>query len=548
MPVVSTKFKVDGEADYKRALSQIASETKVLNSEMKVAKATFSDNANSLEALTEQGKIFEKQVANQKERVETLEAALKDATKRYGEADKRTQDWQVSLNNARAKLIQMENSLESNTEAIQNYSEEAEESTKNTAGLGDIMGSLADKLGIQLPEGLTNAANGLGNFNVKAVAFTAGIGAAVAAVVKAEQALINMTKEAAEAASKIIDLSSTTNMSTESVQRWDYVLRSAGSSMEDAQGDLSALQEKMREAMDSTSSSAELFNELGVSVTNADGTLRSVDAVMYDVVQSLSEMEDKTNRNAISSELLGGTGEKLTAIYDEQRGSLDELIARKEANGIVTDEELKQLDSLSGAMGNLQDRVDTLKTKLGAEFAPYLETATSKLSDFIAELGTNFEESGVVESFGSILESTSGLLEPLGEIAEVLMPVAAVAIEMVAAAVKLIADALTLCIDKLEEFTNKLVEFISKYADNPIFQPMFGTSTQFTGGQIAQDAFGYQSQNGGVQTTFGEGDLNKWMFDNGVVVNVDAKNVKEFNDLLNMAQKAQVEARMFGGG
>lgn len=547
MPVVSTKFKVDGEADYKRALSQISETTKVLNSEMKVAKSAFADNADSLEALTQKGEIYRKQVDNQRERVEVLEKALQDATKRYGESDKATKQWQTSLNNARAKLIEMERTLDNNTEAIYDYSEATEKTSESTAGLGDVMQGLADKLGISLPQGLTESANGLGEFNVQTVAFTAGIGAAVAAVIKVEQALIDMTKQAAEAASKIIDLSSTVNMNVESVQTWDYVFKSVGSSIEDAQGDLSALQEKMREALEETSESAKLFEELGVSVTNADGSLRSVDSVMYDVIQSLSEMEDKTNRNAISSELLGGTGEKLAAIYDQQSGSLDELIAKKQANGIATEEELKKLDALNGSMADLRDRTDVLKTKLAAEFAPYLEEATNKLSDFVVGLGENFEESGIVSSFGSILESTSGLLEPLGQIAETLLPAVTVAIEMVAAAVQLIADALSLCIEKLEEFANKLGNFVAQYANNPIFQPIFGTSTQFGNDAFAQNAYQYQSQNGGVQTSGNLGMLDSWMTQQGITVNVDAKNVKEFNDVINAARSAQIESRMYGG-
>ena len=370
MPVVSTKFKVDGEADYKKALSQIAGEAKVLKSELGYVKEAFSDNADVLDGLTEKGRIYQEQIKNQKDRIAVLEDALKDAADKYGVADRRTQEWKTSLNNARTELVKLEKNLETNNEEMKEYAEATEDGKEQTSGLGDMIKGLTDKLNIQLPSGLANAANGMSGFIGAASLAAAGIGAIVAGIAKAEEALINMTIEAADSAGKIIDLSSQTNMSTESVQKWDYVLRAAGSSMEEAQGDFSSLQEKMREALDPTSESAELFKTLGVNVQNADGSLRDVDGVMYDVVEALSEMEDKTNRNAISSELLGGTGEKLTTIYDEQRGSLEELMAKKEENGILTDEELEKLDTLNGKMGDLQDKTDTLKTKLASEFAP----------------------------------------------------------------------------------------------------------------------------------------------------------------------------------
>lgn len=602
MPVVSTKFKVDGEADYKRALSDVAASAKVLNSEMKLAKARFDDNAESIEALTKTHDILDEKVKNQKERVAILEEALKHSTEQYGEADKRTKDWQTSLNNANTKLLEMQRELEKSETALNDYKEAAEKAdkatgdmseetseaseqvkkwqdilrnsrsrlsdmskdlgttsstmedfaeatedgTEKTSGLGDMINGLADKLNIQLPSGLSNAMSSMSGFMGAASLAAAGIGAVIAGIVKAEEALITMTKESADTASKIIDLSSQTNMSTESVQKWDYVLRTAGSSMEEAQGDFSSLQEKMREALDPTSSSAELFKTLGVNVQNADGSLRDVDGVMQDVVEALSEMDDKTQRNAISSELLGGTGEKLTAIYDGQRGSLEELMAKKEENGILTDEELEKLDTLNGKMGDLQDKTDTLKQKLGAEFAPYLGDAAGKASEFISKIGESFEKTGIVDSFGSILDNVTDLMVPLGELAETLMPVLKVALEGIAGAVQMITDALNVVIGTFKSFVDML--------KNPL-KPIMGSSSQYMDNGAKSDAYASQNQ-GTVNTDL----LDQFLKTNDVYMNdavrasmitnisIDAKSVKEFNDIINISKKAQVEARMFGAG
>ena len=51
-PRIRTTMTLDGEKEYKAALSEINSALKVLNSEMKLTKEQFSDQADSVEALT----------------------------------------------------------------------------------------------------------------------------------------------------------------------------------------------------------------------------------------------------------------------------------------------------------------------------------------------------------------------------------------------------------------------------------------------------------------------------------------------------------------
>ena len=57
-PTIRTKVAIDGEKEYKQALSEINSGLKVLNSEMKLTSAQFADNADSMEALTAKGDVI----------------------------------------------------------------------------------------------------------------------------------------------------------------------------------------------------------------------------------------------------------------------------------------------------------------------------------------------------------------------------------------------------------------------------------------------------------------------------------------------------------
>lgn len=110
------KLGIDGEREFKKALSEINQTFKVLGSEMKLVSSQFDKNDKSVEALTARNQVLNKEIDAQKEKIETLKSALANAAESFGENDKRTQAWQVQLNNAQASLNDMEREVANNEE------------------------------------------------------------------------------------------------------------------------------------------------------------------------------------------------------------------------------------------------------------------------------------------------------------------------------------------------------------------------------------------------------------------------------------------------
>ena len=100
MATPSLKFGIElnGEKEFRDAVGEIDKSLKVLRSEMRLVAVQFDDNADSLDALTESNDVLNRQILTQKEKIEMLQAALKNAATRYGEADERTKKWQTDLN------------------------------------------------------------------------------------------------------------------------------------------------------------------------------------------------------------------------------------------------------------------------------------------------------------------------------------------------------------------------------------------------------------------------------------------------------------------
>ena len=133
------KIGLEGEKEFKKSIAEINQEFKVLGSEMKLVTAQFDKNDNSVEALTARQEALGRQVDAQKQKVETLRAALANAQESFGENDRRTQSWQIQLNNAEAALLDMERQLKDTTTALDRAGEEMDDT-------GDEADDMADQI------------------------------------------------------------------------------------------------------------------------------------------------------------------------------------------------------------------------------------------------------------------------------------------------------------------------------------------------------------------------------------------------------------------
>src|SRR5665647_2512981 len=105
------KIGVKGEKEFKNALRDINQSFKALGSEMKLVSSEFDKNDKSIQAVAARNEVLNKSIDAQKEKISSLEAALKNASESFGENDRRTQNWAIQLNNAKAELNGTEREL-----------------------------------------------------------------------------------------------------------------------------------------------------------------------------------------------------------------------------------------------------------------------------------------------------------------------------------------------------------------------------------------------------------------------------------------------------
>lgn len=409
------KVAISGEQQYKNALSELNKGSAVLASEMKKLSAEFAGNEKSIEALNAKGDLLQRQLLDQKEKVELLKSALADAAKNFGDADKRTKEWQIKLNNAEAAQAKIEQQIKQTNEEIANQG-------KVTLTVGDAVDKLASKLGVNLPKGATEALNGTVKFSTGTIAAMGAAAAAVAALMKVIKELHSVTLDAAADVDELVSESMVTGLSTQTIQQLKYAENLIDVSYSTISGTLTKLTKTMADARDGNKGLAESFANLGVSITDATtGQLRPAEEVFYDVIDALGGIQNGTERDALAMELLGKSAQDLNPLILQGSGAMRELANEAETAGYVLDEsQIQKLAEVDDAYQRTQLQIEATKKKLAVEFAPASKQAMETFQRVVVTAANKLDESKIVENLASLVASTMSLIQTGAELFDAL--------------------------------------------------------------------------------------------------------------------------------
>lgn len=470
---IKTRFELDGEQEYKAAVSEINASLRVLNSEMKLVSEQFKNNDKSVEALTASSDVLSRQILTQKEKVEALQAALKNSAERYGEADARTKRWQTSLNNAQAELVKMERELKANSDAMEknnedlsNLDEGFDDTIGSGKGLGDVLDDLTGKLGINLPEGATSTLNSMVSLGGELTVLIGAFAAAAVAVVEVEKALANLTLEQAAAAGEIQDVAMQTGLSTEAVQRYQYACDMIGVSFDTVASSQAKMIRSMADVQSGSETAAATWNQLGIEVTAADGSLRSAEEVFLEVIDVLGQIENATQRDAVSMEIFGRSAQDLNPLIVQGTDAFQALCDEASKVGaVLTDVQLEALAGVDDALIRFNERLNAGEQAMALKFTPALQAFFDETGEGVKGIEEALADSGLVTVFASLLELVTALspaFEVLGDVLVACSPV----FYMIAWVIATISDALKVVLLSLSSIVNLLSFDFSGFNDN----------------------------------------------------------------------------------
>lgn len=445
------KLQVEGEKDFNESLRTMVAQLRAVNSELVLTAAKFEGQEKSVEALTASQTAYQKQSETLEREIALLEKGVKAAGEQFGENSREVADLQNKLNKAQTEFVKTDRaldelgaSLEKAKKSADGFNEEVDDIDNGAKGLGDILDSLGGKFGVSLPSNMKNTLDEMIQIDGKTLALVGTMAALATAIAKAEQKLIDITRESAAYADEILTMSTTTGIATEALQEYTYAADLLDVSVETITGSQARLIRSMGAAQEGTAAQADAFAKLGVTYQNTDGSLRNAEEVFWDTIDALGQMQNETERDAIAMDLLGRSAQDLNPLIKAGSDRMAELADEAHEMGYVLDDEaLGVLGEVDDAMQRLNRQTEATKNKVAVEFAPSLIDVTEKLTALIDGLGEALVDSGAVDAFGSILESEMDLIMPTSALSEDGVPRLTEALKPLAQMLALVADTMS---------------------------------------------------------------------------------------------------------
>lgn len=362
---IGASIALEGEREYRKALSEINAGLKVTASELTLVTAKFSDNAKSVEALTARNAALQKQINGQTDKVSKLREALTNSITIYGEADAKTLKWKTSLNNAETELIKMQKELDKGEKELKDFGNAQDESAEKGKGLGSVLNNIIGALGIHLPAGADKAITALDAQKASTLALI-GVSAAIVT------GFGKTTIATARYADELLTLSAVTGMSTDTLQEFNYAAELIDVSTETMTGSMSKMIRSMDAARGGSKETQQAFRDLHVSITN-NGQLKDSETMFYEIIDALGKVGNETERDALAMQIFGRSARELNPLISVGSKRLKELGIEAQNMGYVMDSgTLDSFGRLEDAMQKFNNQGQSVKNSIAIVLLPVL--------------------------------------------------------------------------------------------------------------------------------------------------------------------------------
>lgn len=199
---------------------------------------------------------------------------------------------------------------------------------------------LTGEAGVKLPEGLDKVIELIGGSSALSLAGAAGV--ALGAVAKITAEFKKGADAAKDYAVAIGRLSDKTGVDITTMQELQYIAEVTGISVDSLVDVFKDLKKNMHDAFYGNEEMQAEFNAISVWYTTSAGQLRDATEVLFDVIEGYRNMEDDVERSARMEKLLGGSSREMNVLVKEGKAGLEELRKAAHDTGYVIDEEISK--------------------------------------------------------------------------------------------------------------------------------------------------------------------------------------------------------------
>ena len=327
-------------------------------------------------------KAADKDIGSTQRQLKALQDSLKLQwdPKKFTQAQQQAQkalaatEEKADLLRSRMREIERAGVTDKNRDEYNYLSEQLEKTELSAQKLKQQMEDLDEIKLSNMTKGLDSAAEKLD----KAAQKTKGLSVAAGALVAG---LVTTGLKAVEQADEIATLATKYDMTTEAIQRFNYVALQTDTQAEDlykafvkVQGGVADLQTGVE------SVSTKALNQLGLSFDQFSGK----EEQFYAIISALANMEDQAKMVSLANDIFGEKmATNLFPLIYSGTDAINEYIQEFERMGALTDEQIQELAEFDNVMNDLKTQYANVALQLGSSFLPIMKEFSAVLTEDI---------------------------------------------------------------------------------------------------------------------------------------------------------------------
>ena len=402
---IKTRFKLEGEQQYKKAMTDAASAIRVLNSEEKLAKAQFEATGDAQEYATEQARILKAQIEEQRKAVKAAEDAVKSLTENGVDKNStQMQKWRTKLNNARTSLMNMETRLDKVGTELGEETTEFNKGENAAKTYDDQLQKIGHKIDVAMAIESINK-------------ITSAIENTVKMAAKVSKAIWDAGVDAGKWADDVATAANQIGVDPETYQSWVYASRFIDTSVDDIVKNWRDIDSKMVADGEARTEFMASMAKRGIAVMDqATQQARSGSAIFWDAVDYLHGISDETERSSEAMKLFGNDWRRLNPLITSGSKAYKDLADEGRSVAVVSNENIAALGGFDDKVQGLEASFQKLKMDTLAALAPTFSQVADALQKAISAMNEFVQSEEGQAALAGLNEALSGLISAfLGE-------------------------------------------------------------------------------------------------------------------------------------
>lgn len=540
-------------SNFTGGVTEVNRKMSLLDAEFKRAQEEAKLYGNETDSLGLKHDMLSQKIALQKKKVEEAEKAYNAAMSSQNKSQKVIDATDKKLLNERTTLLKLENQLKETDKA-------QEELTKDSQSFGDVIRNVADSIGISANPMVEKLAEKFDGVSAAAGASVIALGAIVGG-------LVSCSKELATTSDDLLTMASTTGMTTDELQKLQYASGFVDVSVETMSSSITKLTSNMDKARNGSKDMQEAFNKLHIKVTDGNGALRDANDIFYEAIDRLGKVRNETERDALAMTLFGKSAKELNPLIEAGSDRLKELGIEAENMGVILSEDaLVAGGALNDALERMEISTNSLKLQLGQALLPILTKVVDKVTDAVSWFN-NLDEttkkiiagiaiaipaivvlSSTVRTFAATMTAITAIQGAFNTVSlktVLIIAMIGVAIAGVIALVKLLSSTeaeADRTAAKAQQYATAANDAAASAQKSTYSASNHATgTTNFKGGRTWVGEAGPElvtlPRGSQITPATASSEVNYWN------VTIDAKNVSDFNRVVEMAQAQRMAVR-----